>query len=64
MDKSAMIRGAILSMQVDNKIKSELFNYLDKLEVDSNWLCCLNNAGVDNWEGYEYAQELLEEQED
>lgn len=32
MDKSAMIRGAILAMQVENKIKTELFNYLDEIE--------------------------------
>lgn len=61
MDKSAMIRGAILAMKIDNKDKTELFNYLDKLEENSNFLCCLQNAGVDNWDGYEYAQELMEE---
>lgn len=32
MDKSAMIRGAILAMQVDNSTKTELFKYLDNLE--------------------------------
>lgn len=32
MDKSAMIRGAILAMLVDNKIKTELFEYLDEIE--------------------------------
>ena len=29
MDKSAMIRGAILAMQIENKVKTELFEYLD-----------------------------------
>lgn len=61
MDKSAMIRGAILAMQVDNNTKTQLFNYLDELEERDIWLSALENAGVDNWEGYEYAQELMEE---
>lgn len=58
-----MIRGAILAMQVDNDTKTKLFNYLDNLVEDSNFLNCLRQAGVDNWGGYEYAQELLEEQD-
>ena len=56
-----MIRGAILAMRVDNETKTKLFNYLDSLVEDSNFLNCLKQAGVDNWEGYEYAQELYEE---
>lgn len=36
MDKSAMIRGAILAMQVENKIKTELFEYLDEIEEKAN----------------------------
>lgn len=59
--ESNMIRGAILAMQVDNETKNKLFNYLDQLEEDNNFLNCLKQAGVDNWDGYEYAQELLEE---
>ena len=58
-----MIRGAILAMQVDNETKIKLFDYLDNLVEDSNFLNCLRQAGVDNWDGYEYAQELLEEQD-
>ena len=58
-----MIRGGILAMQVDNETKIKLFDYLDNLVEDSNFLNCLRQAGVDNWEGYEYAQELLEEQD-
>ncbi len=63
MDKSAMIRGAILAMQIDNNTKTQLFNYLDELEERERWLCVLEAAGVDNWEGYEYAQELMYEQD-
>lgn len=25
---------------------------------DQRWLECLQDAGVDNWEGYEYAKDL------
>lgn len=60
MDKSAMIRGAILAMQVDNSIKTELFKYLDELEDDSLRLLALINSGVDNWEHYDEAQDLYE----
>jgi len=58
-DKSSnMIRGAILAMQVDNDTKTYLFDYLDALEEASRFLSCLQQAGVDNWSGYEDAQDL------
>jgi hypothetical protein len=50
--------GAFLSKE-DAKI---LHDYIKKLEKDSLWLGCLVGAGVDNWEGCEYAAELLEQQ--
>jgi hypothetical protein len=31
---------------------------IDSADEDSDWLLFLENAGVDNWSGYEYAQEL------
>jgi hypothetical protein len=31
---------------------------------DRAMLICLQNAGVDNWQGYDYAMELLRECED
>lgn len=61
MDKIAMIRGAILAMQIDNDTKTQLFSYLDELEERELWLCALEAAGVDNWSGYEYAQKIIEE---
>lgn len=45
----------------DNQKK--LLAYFDELVADSNWLGCLEAAGVDNWEGYCYAQEMSEEDE-
>ena len=36
--------------------EEEYYNLLD----DSVFLKCLMAAGVDSWEGYEYAQELME----
>ncbi len=31
---------------------------LERLQEDSDWLQCLEAAGVDNWQGIEYAMEL------
>lgn len=33
---------------------------LEELEDRSDWLRCLEHAGVDNWEGMSHAQELAE----
>lgn len=33
----------------------------DRLVRDSDWLSWLEAAGVDNWEGYDYALEMREE---
>ena len=35
----------------------------DSLLEDRKWLQALENAGVDNWEGYDYARELMNEDE-
>ena len=35
-----------------------LLNLVRSLEDDRIWLGCLESAGVDNWGGFEYAQEL------
>ena len=32
-------------------------NRLKELEDDSLWRACVENAGVDNWNGFEYAME-------
>lgn len=36
----------------------------DKLIEDSVFLNCLRNAGVDNWDGYEIAQDEFQEYQD
>ena len=43
------------------KIEIEQEEYEQLLE-DSQWLNCLEMAGVDNWEGFEHAQEFLNEE--
>jgi hypothetical protein len=35
----------------------------ESLLEDSNWLSCLESAGVDNWQGIDYAISLKEEME-
>lgn len=39
-------------------IPLEEYNFLKKSAL---WLTCLENAGVDNWEGWDYAVDLLDE---
>lgn len=33
----------------------------DQLIADSKWLACLEDAGVDNWSGYDFAVELFQD---
>jgi len=33
----------------------------DKLREDARFLDCLRAAGVDNWNGYEHAQDIMQE---
>lgn len=37
----------------------ELLDQQDQLNEDSQFLQCLKNAGVDNWDGYSIAQEEM-----
>lgn len=52
----------------NNKIQNleeeiqRLKNVIIPLEEDSNWLNCLRNAGVDNWEGYDIAIDAFNEE--
>lgn len=39
----------------------EVLEHYRDLEDDSLFLECLNEAGVDNWGGFDYAQELFGE---
>lgn len=38
-----------------------LYITIEKLEKRNLWLTCLEQAGVDNWEGMDVAHEILEE---
>ena len=53
----------IEKFEEQKKINQELCKENEKLEERSDWLSCLESAGVDNWEGYDYAVDLSEEQE-
>jgi len=46
-----------------NKKIIGLENSIIVLEDDVDWLHWLEAAGVDNWDGFEYAQEMKEEHE-
>lgn len=47
MNESAMIRGAILAMSIENNKKTILFNYLDRLEkgLDKDKQYCFYEDG-------------------
>lgn len=47
----------------DEPIVSIKKSEYDKLLKRDEWLSYLEQAGVDNWDGYSYAFELKEEQE-
>lgn len=62
INKFDMIIEAIKE-KYNEEIQKILIKYLEEMDYDSMFLSALQNAGVDNWEGYEYAQEILEEWE-
>ena len=42
----------------------ELLSQQDQLNEDSQFLQCLKKAGVDNWDGYSFAQEEMWPEDD
>lgn len=43
----------------ENSMAEEFREELEKLQEDSEFLECLKSAGVDNWDGYSEAQEMM-----
>ena len=43
----------------DNSMVEEFRAELEKVQEDSEFLECLKAAGVDNWDGYSEAQEMM-----
>lgn len=50
-------------MDDENKVEISA-EELEQLQADSRKLAALEEAGVDNWEGYGYAMEILSGMED
>jgi hypothetical protein len=50
-------------MEIEEVITITKKEYESLLE-DAKWLRALENAGVDNWEGYDFARDLYNEDED
>lgn len=44
----------------ENEMALELLSELKEAENNLHWLDCLDSAGVDNWDGYEIAQDMYE----
>ena len=48
---------------MDEKMVTITEEEYDQLLKDSNFLNCLESCGVDNWDGYSYAREMMDEEE-
>ena len=55
----------MLYLQDNNELGkyNSFISYLKSLEDSQKWVNCLEDAGVDNWEGISYAYELYNEYE-
>ena len=53
---SLTLKELVLTLGPDSKAYKEYFDLIERLKI----LDCLEAAGVDNWEGYDYAQEMYE----
>ncbi|MGG1339073.1 hypothetical protein ABE244_00500 [Bacillus toyonensis] len=55
----------VLKETVENDEKTVTISRAEYLELleDSEFLSCLQAAGVDNWDGYGYAWEMMESEE-
>lgn len=42
-------------------VRTLLENYISEAESSALWLECLEGAGVDNWSGFDYAQDMFSE---
>ena len=51
-------------MNALQEIVGGVFLVQGELKRDQDFLNCLAAAGVDNWEGYEYAQELMDDDDE
>jgi hypothetical protein len=49
-------------MAAPGMIEIPIEEYLE-LQTRSDWLHCLETAGVDNWEGYDEARRILRDEE-
>lgn len=48
-------------MTIDGMYVSISLREYAQLVEDQQWLYCLERAGVDNWEGYDFALEIYQE---
>ena len=57
------IKQLINNNVADTSHRNSLLECVDKLVDDQSFLHCLESAGVDNWDGYECAQEMFQSDE-
>ena len=58
-----MSNSTLVLVNHDEEVVIRIDEHLSLLE-DRRWLAALENAGVDNWSGIDFAHELLNEEED
>lgn len=58
------IIGLLLTTNITVEEMEEIKDYLEELENDRDLLYALQAAGVDNWNGYEEAIRIYNEEED
>ena len=51
--------GSYYPSAIAAKLIRALVIEVDELQVDSDFLQCLRGAGVDNWDGYDDAREMM-----
>ena len=47
---------------MNNEVVTITLDEYEQLKADSAFLSALEQAGVDNWDGYDYAREIYQEQ--
>jgi len=57
-----MIGVDVLKFEALEEEVKQLTRQINGMEADVSFLNCLRNAGVDNWEGYDFAIEAFNEE--
>ncbi len=62
--KENILRGILMASYLDSNDKLDIISYLDYLIDSDKILKALENAGVENWDGYEDSMEIFNKNEE